>query len=1679
MVIFGSFGDKWKHPLVTELIDNGVLSLEHHRMCHWSLKVNQSMTKASSTCFITTSTKKLGSHPCQCRDKSRDSHELDFKSSAPSSGAADSNLSQLKWKSHLAIGQKIIPQLLKLVGGRLGSTPESHGARLGSTPEPSPRKVVAFPTEARERAKEAEKQRKAQGIEKRRKSFKIEDVFDDCGADLSGLGSDAAAQELDFLIQLKLVSDSELDVEDSDVAQTYPTIATGTTDTSEDQGSEPWRECPGCRWRRSKTDPSHNRVQGICKHANVAPVVWGCPGCKNFQPAGASTHTYVPGECKFHETSGRSVPTRRRGRHPRQPAAASSSVPVGDAQAQLSDGTDLAAADEEEFDRLVAAEEQEQANRVLAPKDRHSKSASSSGPSSEPVPSPAESSRVGKRGPDVEPRASTTITETATGTPNTSDWTRFDVRSSLRALRSPNPAVVTRELRKVHLRWWHAGRTSMTELLGAAGLPQPVLDRIPDIIKSCRECRMWAATGNRTIPSLTLSTRFNQHVEFDLLFYKSYIIFHLLDRCTRWHAGKPIEDKSESTLRAALNSVWISMFGPMENLYTDGESGFTADAMRSYLKTVGITLKVRAPNQHAVYVERHGAVLRLAMHLTESQCKREGLDISIVELAAQGFFCGNSLTSTASGVTPYNNILGRQPRMLPPLLHADHPESQGDSQDGLREQRIREISVGATIQATSMGRVSRTLGAKSTSGTSYRAGDLVDVQRKAAKKDDPSWSGPFEVLRDSPSEGQIIIQNAGREWPYRYQDVRHTLLVIHSYFGSVMGNPDTSMKIVQDFVESLSPGTVHTFGLAAGRTGSLVPTKATSQHTQVAAALAFTLRNHLFLEDVVTARVSHGTSRYGTVATADYSYITYWFTGRRNVQVEELGSTGVDMRKLIGNRFPEAYSIQALVRHGSAGYISDAVNQSLSAAGSHDSPPEEAPHTLSESVEEASDGDRLSTIPEEDPEDQELWLAIDRSFQGGLSQDQQDIYLAEAAEAILNDTSRSEDFQDEVIDWPCYVPPQWDHLPEPIHVYEHYLAFSADADTGQYATGDVDQELGLSYVELGVTPGMVKCFLDPDGLVPSDEVVFRIFATGVKKTVIARDTDVLTKEELQSHVGAVSAAILEELKTWVKFGTFMRWKRADAQNIMTSRFVAKWKFVRDKANKQIRIIRMRMAIRGFQDWYAHLEENYSATCSRVSQRIVCSETACHEDWDLVTVDIEKAFLQGLTYKEIQEQTGEPERFVFFSLPPGSAAVLRQIPGFENFDERYECLRCIKPGTGTKGAPRAFSLKLSGVTRGPKCRLVPTTFDKELEVRHDKDASGVLRISAIAGKHVDDIKIGGKPSVITQIIDGLEAVFGKLTYSRETFTNTGIRHKLMADHSVQMDQDEYIQALKPIAHPSMVGLSGETALSDVLTALFWSLLGAAAYFLLTQFHMAVYIVALQRKTKSPQVIHIRRLNAVVRIAQKRPARLTYQFMTPTDTVESHADSGFNKEQENGYGIRGANMKRHGLNKRRELIYHYLDSQCRSHKHVTRDSFSSEVRAVVVAADDLLCLALTLHELKYGPVSATEARRIRDEGQCGITTILSTDSMSLWSAVAALVVRIPTEKNLAVHLFWLKELLDTRALTTLRWVDTRDMHADGHTKGSVPRDAILQLMSGVFKYSKEYKDFSAKRPRALRE
>ena len=187
----------------------------------------------------------------------------------------------------------------------------------------------------------------------------------------------------------------------------------------------------------------------------------------------------------------------------------------------------------------------------------------------------------------------------------------------------------------------------------------------------------------------------------------------------------------------------------------------------------------------------------------------------------------------------------------------------------------------------------------------------------------------------------------------------------------------------------------------------------------------------------------------------------------------------------------------------------------------------------------------------------------------------------------------------------------------------------------------------------------------------------------------------------------------------------------------------------------MRIIRARLTVRGFKDSGTFDVDRYAGTSSRSSQKVVVSEAAAR-GWDILSADISKAFLQGVTYKELAELTGEPPREINFYLPASDIPLLRMIPGFEDFDPATEVLHSDKPGTGLADAPRAFQVKLTNILTG-RCRMTQSNVDAELCVRHDSD-----RLVILMTIHVDDLKLAGEPHVVREVLKALEEVFGALT-----------------------------------------------------------------------------------------------------------------------------------------------------------------------------------------------------------------------------------------------------------------------------------------------------------------------------
>ena len=124
------------------------------------------------------------------------------------------------------------------------------------------------------------------------------------------------------------------------------------------------------------------------------------------------------------------------------------------------------------------------------------------------------------------------------------------------------------------------------------------LDLIPDVVDTCRECRAWQKTDPEITPTLELATQRNDKVEADILYYREYQIWHMIDRADRWHAGKVIQDKHATTLCNAIVSCWYQIYGPFNTLVIDGESGINGKEGKDFLKSLGIQVRVHLASSH-------------------------------------------------------------------------------------------------------------------------------------------------------------------------------------------------------------------------------------------------------------------------------------------------------------------------------------------------------------------------------------------------------------------------------------------------------------------------------------------------------------------------------------------------------------------------------------------------------------------------------------------------------------------------------------------------------------------------------------------------------------------------------------------------------------------------------------------------------------------------------------------------------------------------------------------------------------------------------------------------------------------------------------------------------------------------------------------------------------------------
>jgi len=196
--VIGVTGNHWDNTTLSQLVTDKLLKQTLHRICHLGIKLNPKQQEPSNVCIKILSNQDISPHPCLCKLKFAE-HKSDWKTV----GSAD--LPRPKDYAVSFVCGSILTELLGS-GGRLPEPkgesrrkPKTNAQRVtfAETESQEQQAQCAYPTDQREEWKRKQKENKASGLTVQKRQKVIENHFDDCGTDISGLGP---ADDTDYCV---------------------------------------------------------------------------------------------------------------------------------------------------------------------------------------------------------------------------------------------------------------------------------------------------------------------------------------------------------------------------------------------------------------------------------------------------------------------------------------------------------------------------------------------------------------------------------------------------------------------------------------------------------------------------------------------------------------------------------------------------------------------------------------------------------------------------------------------------------------------------------------------------------------------------------------------------------------------------------------------------------------------------------------------------------------------------------------------------------------------------------------------------------------------------------------------------------------------------------------------------------------------------------------------------------------------------------------------------------------------------------------------------------------------------------------------------------------------------------------------------------------------------------------
>eukprot|EP00435_Cladocopium_sp_Y103_P053465 s971_g17.t1 len=374
-----------------------------------------------------------------------------------------------------------------------------------------------------------------------------------------------------------------------------------------------------------------------------------------------------------------------------------------------------------------------------------------------------------------------------------------------------------------------------------------------------------------------------------------------------------------------------------------------------------------------------------------------------------------------------------------------------------------------------------------------------------------------------------------------------------------------------------------------------------------------------------------------------------------------------------------------------------------------------------------------------------------------------------------------------------------------------------------------------------------------------------------KVALVDQGTNNINEDDLTPEMWPeVDKADLAEIRQFVEESAFRKIHKSQFTSDMV---IVDAIWVRKKKRYQDGSIRIksRLCARGFLDSQKSMLTTRSTTATRLSQRLLVSHAAQDEERDVESLDVGGAFLQGFSFKEIQqvlEKQGHqaPSRTVII-LPP-----LNVFKHLANISDDFKIpeasifeygLLCNKPIYGLNDAPLAWQFCLRDFIRqlgGHASRMEENTFMwKE---------NGLL--TAMAATHVDDIAWTATPGWLGNIHDHFVKRFNKITRQKLPFVHCGER----LPGAYRVSQTDFSKKLEKVKIPEK-GDNEKLTLAE--TSSLRSILGALLWVTATRLDVVADVSILQSRVTVAEVRDLKYANQVVdKVKEFQDVGLHYRF-----------------------------------------------------------------------------------------------------------------------------------------------------------------------------------------------------------